>query len=170
MKWVLLLGLKRLGQKAEVWRVADTHVFSSATLPALMPSVCHSGESRKTGPTWLTRISGNYQLASLTSFNINLQQKKMSLIYFSLSVFSCLDSLLILGEQLPTRLDVDEKDNGEKPGPFLQMDSSYQVSKSDDILAGWFWDYPRAPAASCFQVQRGGGGGSKWQSQLTFGI
>lgn len=60
----------------------------------------------------------------------------MSLIYFSLSVFSCLDSLLILGEQLPTRLDVDEKDNGEKPGPFLQMDSSYQVSKSDDILAG----------------------------------
>lgn len=76
MKWVLLLG-----QKAEVWRIADTHVFSSATLPALMPSVCHSGESRKTGPTWLTRISGGYQLASLTSFNINLQQK-MSLIYF----------------------------------------------------------------------------------------
>lgn len=80
MKWVLLLGLKRLGQKAEVWRIADTHVFSSATLPALMPSVCHSGESRKTGPTWLTRISGNYQLASLTSFNINLQQQQKNVI------------------------------------------------------------------------------------------
>lgn len=66
---------------AEVWRIADTHVFSSTTLPALMPSVCPSGESRKTGPTWLTRVSGGYQLVSLTSFNINLQQK-MSLIYF----------------------------------------------------------------------------------------
>lgn len=167
VKWVLLLG-----QMAEVWRTADAHVFSSTTRPALMPSVCHSGESRKTGPTWLTRISGGYQLVSLTSFNINVQQT-MSLFYFpSLSSLAWTPSWFLVNS-CHQDLTWMKKDNGKKPGPFLLMDSSYQVSKSDDILAGWIWDYPRAPAASCFQAQGllfSSEEWGKWQSQLTFGI
>lgn len=141
-----------LGQMAEVWRIADAHVFSSTTLPALMPSVCHSGESRKTGPTWLTRISGDYQLVSLTSFNINVQQT-MSLIYFPFLSSLAWTPSWFLVNSCHQDLTWMKKDNGKKPGPFLRMDSSYQVSQSDDILTGWIWDYPRASTASCFQAQ-----------------
>lgn len=56
---------------------------------------------------------------------------------FSLSVFSRLDSLLILGEQLPPRLDMDEKGQWEEARAFppngQQLPSLF---KSDDILAG----------------------------------
>lgn len=50
--------------------VADTHMFSSATLPALIPSGCYSGTSWKTGTTQMTKISGVYQPASLASLTL----------------------------------------------------------------------------------------------------
>lgn len=171
MKWVLWLGLKRLGQKAEVWRVADTHVFSSATLPALMPSVCHSGESRKTGPTWLTRISGNYQLASLTSFNINLQQKKCRWFIFpflsSLAwtpswflVNNCQQDLTWMKRTMERSRGLSSKWTAVTKSPrvmtFLQADSETTQEP------------PRQVVFKCRRA--GGGGGSKWQSQLSFGI
>lgn len=83
----------------------------------------------------------------------------MSLIYFSLSVFSCLDSLLILGEQLPIRLDVDEKDNGEKPGPFLQWTT---VTKSPRVMTFLQADSETTqepPRQVVFKCRGAGGGG-----------
>lgn len=156
MKWVLLLG-----QKAEVWRIADTHVFSSATLPALMPSVCHSGESRKTGPTWLTRISGGYQLASLTSFNINLQQKCHWFIFpFCLLLLGLpLDSWWTTANKACRGWKGQWGEAGAFPPNGQQLPSLQERWHSCRLILR-LPKSPRGPAASCFQARGGGGGGS----------